>query len=336
MNKKLLFVLNVFVILSSLITAFAPPTHAQNTEQSENITTGISITPVSNFFSLAPSKTYDSSFKITNQGSTEMQFEAYAAPYSYTYSERDDEYKLGFSRETNYTQITRWITFRDTNNQYVKKATFSVNAGDTVEVFYRITTPASIPAGGQYTVLFAHTINNTVSQSGIKTEASPGLIIFGRAIGETIKTNEISNLSIDQKLVSKIPGPQASKIINHINATGKVKNTGNVDFTARGVLTVKGILGHTYYQTPDSKPRVMVIPEAELTVTDEWAETPLFGLFKVSWSVSVDEKVETISRTVLILPLSIILIAIMLLTIIIIWVIFFIRKRKYRRSKLLV
>ena len=303
-------------------------------EEETSIGTSISITPVSNVITLSAASTYDYSFKVTNGGDSDMRFEVYSAPYSYTYAEDEDEYKLGFSRENNYTQITRWISFKDNNGNYVEKPVYTAGPGATVEVFYRITTPESIPAGGQYAVIFAHTLSSSTSGSGIRTEASPGLIVYGRATGETIKTTEITNLQINNSL-ERNKGAN-TETVNHINAKAKVKNTGNVDFTAIGLMKVQGILGNSYYETPGEHSAISVIPDSELTVSDEWKETPWFGFFKVTWTVIAAGQTETIEKVVFIIPITLILIVIILLTALAFWIIMRIRRRKERRSKYMI
>lgn len=294
--------------------------------------TSISISPVSKILQLSPSSTYDDVFKITNNGDSAMEFEVYAAPYAYNYSEEDDSYKLGFNRENTYTQITRWITFKATDGSYLEKTTFTAEPNSSVEVSYRITTPESIPAGGQYAVLFAHTLSAIAGSSGIKTEASPGLVVYGRSDGETNASGEVTSISIGQTMTTD----NTEKTI--INGTGKVKNTGNVDFMASGKLKVTGIFGQVYYETPNTstRSRVSVIPETELGVSDSWNDTPFFGMFNVEWTVSAGGITsETITKFVIIMPPALIIVAILLLTIIIIWITIVIRKRKERRSKFL-
>ena len=301
----------------------------ENNADSGTPATSVSISPVSKILQLSANSNYEDKFTVTNNGGEKMPFEVYASPYSYTYSESEDAYKLGFNNENNYTQITRWVTFKDVNGNYVEKANFTAEPNSTVDVYYKISTPASIPAGGQYAVLFAHTLSGTVNASGIKTEASPGLVIYGRAEGDTIVTSEISNLEIKDKVT--VDGD----VKTQISGTGKVKNTGNVDFMASGKLKVTGIFGISYYETPASstRARISVIPESELVVSDTWDETPYFGLFNVSWTVDAAGNTETFSKMVLIMPLPIIVLMILLLTIIIIWIIMLIRKRKERRAK---
>ena len=329
--KKLSTKLLLGIIIPVLALANLTPLAFAEGEEGNaepDLSTSISISPVSNIISIEGGQTYDYTFKVTNGGSGEMRFEVSAAPYSYTLSEEDNEYKLGFAHENNYTQITRWITFKDANGNYVEKPVFTAQPNETVEVAYRIVTPESIPAGGQYAVLFAHTLSGSMSTSGIKTEASPGLVVYGRSTGETIKTSEINDLKINQTITNR-----KKETFNHINASAKIKNTGNVDFTAIGTLTVQGIFGRAYYETPAGSAAVSVIPESELTLSDEWEETPYFGLFNVTWKVVTSGKTETITAVILLLPAPIIVAFIILLTIITFWIIISVKKRKARRSR---
>lgn len=310
--------------------AFAEDSATDEQKELMAAATSISISPVSKILQLSANSVYEDSFKVTNNGSTPMEFETYASPYSYTFSESDNEYKLGFSNENTYTQITRWITFKDNDGNYVTNPKFTAQPGEGVDVYYRISTPASIPAGGQYAVLFAHTLSSSTTSSGIKTEASPGLVVYGRSTGETITSSEIRDLKLSQSL--EVDG----KTESIINASAKVKNTGNVDFMASGSLKVQGIFGQVYYETPSTQGRISVIPESELTVSDKWKETPYFGLFNVTWTVSASGHSETISQLVMIMPAPVIIVILLLLTIIIVWIIIIIRKRKERRSRFMV
>ena len=330
-NKVLVFA--VATILGAVFLANTNVYADDDNMNAQNAGTSISISPVSKILQIDRASTYEDTIKISNNGNAPMEFEVYAAPYTYVYSEENDTYSLGFNKETTYTQLSRWITFKNASGAYSDKATFTADPNSSVEVSYKITTPDSIPAGGQYAVIFAHTITASTNTTGIKTEASPGMVIYGRASGETNLSSEISDLNISQTMTVD----NSEKTI--INGSGKVKNTGNVDFMASGVLKVTGIFGNVYYETPASstRARVSIIPESELPVSDSWDETPFFGLFNVEWTVKANgNTTETITKFIVIMPPVIIITAILLLTIIIIWIIIVIGKRRERRSKFMV
>ena len=335
-------------ILSGVAFSLTNLTYAeeeQNQEEAAEVQKGgtsISISPVSRIFQLEPSSEYTDVLSVTNDGSEIIDFEVYAAPYSYVQSEETGAYTLGFNKENNYTQITRWISVMDQSGNYVTKPTFTAGPGETIDVKYRVKTPDSIPDGGQYAVLFAHTISSSASGSGIKTEASPGMVIYGRSNGETIISSEINDMALGQTITKETTVEENGQSVrknttfNHINASAKVKNTGNLDFNARGVLKVEGILGGAYYETPDNEARTSIIPETELVLSDEWEETPSFGLYKATWTVTAGDNTETMEMVVFLIPPFVIVITIILLTIIIVWIIMMVRKRKERRSRLAV
>lgn len=334
--------LSSILILLSVGSAYAE--EGQNTEDNaqELISgTSIGISPVSRILHLDPSSNYDSILKVINDSKEYATFEVYAAPYFYVRTEGSDSYSLDFSSENSYTQISRWISIKDTNGDYVKRPIFTVAPGESLEVSYRISTPESLPAGGQYAVLFAHTLSDTTN--GLKAEASPGMVIYGRVNGgETITASEISNMTISRTVTKNISvregnqDIQKSATFNHINASAKVKNNGNIDFNARGVLKVEGIFGAVHYETPGDKAIISIIPEAELTISDEWEDTPSFGIYKATWAVIAGDEIQTEEMMIfLISPLAII-ITIILLTIIIIGIIILIRRRKVHRSRLTV
>jgi len=304
------------------------PNSAEDAESEKAPGTNISLSPVSKVLQISSNSQYEDHISVTNDGDNEMQIEVYAAPYSYIYSEEEDTYKLGFNNDNSYTQITRWITFKDKDGNYAKNPTYTIAPKASLDVYYKISTPDNIPAGGQYAVIFAHTLTGVISSNGIKTEASPGMVVFGRSTeGETITKAVISGSKISQSITTE------SGQVTKINASAKIKNEGNVDFSATGKLTIDGIIGGGHYETPANAGRASVIPESELAVSDTWEETPSFGIFKVVWTVNAGGETETIEQIVVINIMPIIIIIIILLTIIAIWIIIVVRKRKERRSR---
>lgn len=337
MNKKIARVLSFGLIAMMGLGLFVPyytyadDDKAESSETKEETVSGtnISLTPVSKILQISSNSSYEDDFTVSNEGDTEMKIEVYAAPYSYVYSSEEDAYKLGFNNENSFTQISRWITFQNTSGSYEKKTEFIIQPKDSIDIHYKISTPDNVPAGGQYAVIFAHTLTSTVSSNGIKTEASPGIVVYGRSTeGEVIVKAEISSLKIEHGYIEN------EGVINNIRATAKVKNTGNMDFNATGVLKIEPIIGGASYETSVTGGRASIIPEAELVVSDEWEDTPGFGIYKATWTVTVGDETQTIEQIIFINPLLFIIIAIIVLTIIILCIIIGVKKRKERRSRL--
>lgn len=301
------------------------------TDESGALGTNISLSPTSASMQLASSSEYIDSFEITNGGEKNLDVEVFAAPYSYVYSESDDSYQLGFSNENSFTQITRWITFKDAGGSWVEKPNFTIKPQETLTVEYKVSTPDNIPAGGQYAVLFTHTLSGVESVNGIKTEASPGIILYGRSTeGEAITKAEITESKIEDS-VNEETGKK-----NAFHATAKIKNSGNVDFVANGILTISPIFGGPSYTTENGGAKISVIPEAELSVSDEWEDAPGFGIYKISWKVTAGGETQVVEKLIFVNPLPFIIITIIVLTIATIWIIITVRKRKENRARLAV
>ena len=329
-NLVLAAIISVFfgqsVVLSGV---YAEEESASQPESSGGLS--ISLMPVSKILQISSNSTYEDKMTINNDGDAPMKIEVYAAPYSYVYSEGEDAYKLGFNSDTNYTQMARWITFKSPSDEWVTKSTYDIAPKNSVDVNYRITTPESIPGGGQYAVIFAHTLTSSANASGIRTEASPGMVVYGRSSeGETIVRSTISDLKIEYGESSDASKKSA------IRASAKVKNEGNVDFNAIGTMKVDNLFGGTVYETSQTAGRLSVIPEAELVVSDEWTEPPLFGIYKVTWTVKVGDNTETTEKIIFINIAWFLVLSIILLTFIIVGCIIGVRRRKERRSRLAV
>jgi hypothetical protein len=84
--KKSGLILAIMLAATALIFSAPVIAEGENTEEApaEEGGTTISISPVSNIISIEGNNTYEYSFKVTNGGNSEMKFEVYAAPYSYT------------------------------------------------------------------------------------------------------------------------------------------------------------------------------------------------------------------------------------------------------------
>lgn len=341
MKKSLIRTLTVSLLTILCLGFFVGQVYAEDEKADEadasETTTGTSIrlSPANFIVQLPPDSEIENTFEIKNEGDSEIKVEVYASPYSYVYSEEEDQYKLGFSNENSFTQLSRWITFEDASGSYVEKPVFIIGANEKFNVKYRIKTPANMPSGGQYAVLFTHALTSVTSGNGIRTEASPGIVVYGHSTeGEDIISAGISSLVIEKGIT------EANITRNNIYATAKVKNNGNVDFVATGLLKVEPIIGFSSYnntsEIANNGVKVSVIPEVEMNVFDEWKETPGFGIYKATWTVSAGGQTETTERLFFLFSPVELIGVIIVLTFLTIWIIMVVRKRKVRRSRLAV
>ena len=299
--------------------------YAEDSSTTTATSSWIQVSPVSSRVVLKPGSSLDYSMIVSNIGTDSFKFNVYTAPYSIV----DEDYNVSFSNETNRTQLSRWIKFINEDGSLTDKYTSEIAAGAKQTVNYRITTPEDVPAGGQYATIFAQTEADEAdpTTSGIKTVSRIGLIVYGRTEGETNNSAEIVDFKMDRFLTR---GP--------VTATALVKNDGNTDFEVRYDFQVKSIVGNVLYEESSETPHnhVNILPDSSRRKTFEWENTSAMGIFKVTFKVAVSDLDVAREEThyVIIMPVYMIVIGILLLTILTIWIIMVVRKRKERKSKL--
>lgn len=281
------------------------------------------ITPVANAINIKAGTSTNYQFTLENVGDSDFKFRLYAVPYNVV----NEDYDVSFTEETQYNQIIRWITFQDDSGSFVSEPTMTLKAGEKRTILYRIKVPEDIPEGGQYCMIFAESVPNgskedgTVS-AGLDTISRVSLILLGHGEGETRNTAEITDFKLTGTFTTK-----------SIEASTKVKNSGNIDFLTVYALSVNSIFGTPLYSVKDN---FVVLPQTERKFATSWDETPLFGIFKVDFRVTAVDVEERDSHVIFIMPSFMLVILLLLLTSIIILTIMFLRKRKERSSRLVV
>lgn len=280
----------------------------------------LQVSPVSARVVLKPGSELDYSIIVSNVGTESFNFSVYAAPYTIV----DEDYNVSFSNETNRSQIVRWIKFIADDGSLVDTYKGSVEAGAKKAVSYRISVPEDVPSGGQYATIFAQTDTpeSSSNTSGLKTVSRIGMVVYGRSEGETEDSAEIAEYNVPGFLFA---GPVSVKSL--------VKNTGNTDFEARYKLTVKSITGNELYTAEDSH---NILPDTARRENLSWENTQFMGIFQVTYRVEALDQVREETHLVIIMPVYMIIIFIALLTILIVWIIMMNRKRKERKSRLVV
>ena len=287
---------------------------------------GLKVTPVSERVQLNSGETIDKEITVVNQNDADTKIRVYAAPYSV----EGVDYSPNFSNDTVRNQIVRWIEFdseegKVVDDDGVTKYEFPAPSQTEVKVSYSINVPDDAPDGGQYAVIFIESVNDENSSqgtSGISAVYRIGVIILANINGVTRDGAEIISTSFPFFYTS------GDRRIIYGEAT--VKNTGNTDFPFTQTLKVSTIFGRELFNDSRS---LEVFPETERTNRIEFADTPMIGIFKASYSVIILDQVQEKEQIVIVVPTFVLIILLVLLTIVIVWLIIFLRKRKMARAK---
>ena len=322
MLKKITKVIVALIAIAAMTIVPLTSAYAEGEEeQNEQEKSWLQVTPVSSRNKLLPGSQNEYSIVVKNVGNDAFRFSVTAAPYSVI----NEDYDLSFENETLRTQLTHWVKFVNPDGSLTDKISGSVAAGEDLAVNYRVSVPESVPSGGQYAVLLVQTdTDENVEGAGVQTISRVGVVLYGRTDGETEEKAELVTYNVPQFMTD-----------GKINATSVVKNVGNVDFEAKYTFIVRSIIGKDLYSVIDKSH--LILPDTQRKAEFVWEDTPTIGIFQVNYKVEANGGVlkdETVF--VMILPVYLIVIMILLLTIIIIWIIMLIRKRKERKSRLLV
>lgn len=316
MKKVFLAIAAVFGISLGILapTAFAEDGSFSNT------TPELTVAPATANVSLKPGASVDYTLVVTNDKNEDLDITAYVAPYSI----KNEDYDVDFDTDTNRTQLSRWVKFVNADGSVTDTYKATIPAASKGYINYRVTIPEDIPAGGQYAAIFVQTGDNAkpLESSGLQAISRVGVILYGRSTGETDERAEISEVSVPTFLLN---GP--------VTGSALVTNQGNTDIEVEYSFTVNSIVGTELYHTEGKDP---ILPDASRRIKSEWDSTQPMGIFRVTYHVSALDQSYDVSKLIIIMPVYMIVIAIFVLTLLIIWIIILIRKRRERKSRLVV
>lgn len=290
---------------------------------SANSTSLMKISPVSNRIILKAGQSLDYSMSVTNISEIGYKYTVYAAPYSVV----NEKYEEDFTNQSTRTQLSRWIKFYADDGSLVDTYDGFIEAGAEKIINYRVSVPEDIPAGGQYAAIFTQTDSSNMgtetNTTGINTVSRLAMLLYGRTNGETNESAEIADYKLPYFLTS---GP--------ITASSLVRNTGNTDFLAKYSFSVKSITGADI--CTEENERVVLPEETGRRSNFSCSDIGTMGIFKVTYKVEVPGQTKEETHLVIVLPVYMIIIAIILLTLLVAWIIILVRKRRERKSRLVV
>lgn len=267
----------------------------------------LGITPTqNNIAEMKPGETHTGSFKVRNKGDGDsFNYKLEIAPYSIL----NENYEPSYEKETQYTDMTEWITLDKTEG--------SVAAGQEEEVSYTVVVPSDAHGGAQAATIMV-SMGGDSDTGGIQAVRRLGYLVFGNVDGETIKKAEI----LENKVPALVFDPP-------VTVTSLVKNTGNVYTNAVYTLEVSSFFGgEEIYTNADNPVREVVFPETERLHATTWEGAPRLGIFRVKQTVEIFDEVSTVEKLVFLCPIWFMFLVLLVLFVAIFWIVSRVRARK--------
>lgn len=277
-------ILGFFSIVSFLpsFEAFADNSLYDNANQEDYL---LEISPASRRMSFKSGEQKKESLQIKNVGRKAVVVDVYAAAYS----PEDSDVNQGEELASEYTKLAEWMKFKDSNDEYHHKISFTLHPNQIREVRYSVDVPKEAVGGGQYAIVFAELTPTKQEEGAFVARSRLGMSLFAFVDGaDIIREGQVDNIKVDGVLIDRKIGVEYA-----------VKNNGNIDFQASNDMTVSSIFGKELYHNIFVK---TILPGSSKTIHDEWEEAPGFGLFRLKYKVIALNDVEEGERVVIVIP----------------------------------
>lgn len=292
----------VAALITGSLLSTASPAYAADQEDNENIT----LTPAVSRPSLDAGQRLDSKMTVINNGASEYTFVVYARPYSVT----DEQYDPNFTEVNEKTQAYQWVEFSQTEYQLA--------AGQRVDVPYTITVPENAAGGGHYAVLFAETQPPAGSDgSSVMRKKRVGSLLYMTVSGQVNQAGSVESWDT-RTWQTKRP----------VTSTVRLKNTGNTHFQANVQVQYNNLLGKKRFEFNKD---LLILPGTTRRIPIEWADAPIFGIYKASGTVHYLDKNDILpAHYIILLPANILLVALVIIVFTVLLV--FLKKRSNKAT----
>lgn len=265
-------------LLAGLLLSITTGSLAVATNHDRTPAESITLSPVSRVYKVDAGSTRSDKLTIVNDGASDYTFKLYTAPYSVD----DEGYDPDFTSIRKNTDIESWVQF--------EKTSYFAKAGSTVTVDYKFVVPKTAFPGGHYGVIFAETQpEGKLDSTGVERKKRVGAIIYATVNGD-YKTG--GRVLLQETAKFQFTSPLKSSLT--------IENTGNADFTVKTSYLITDLFGNKKYQTEKN---FQILPQTSRKMPLEWAQSPSFGLFKVSVGTQFLDQSETNSTYVLMAPI---------------------------------
>lgn len=261
------------IAFSSLSTA---PAFA--VDSSDVIIESIVLSPVSKHYDIDAGASTTDTFKVINDGKVAYDFVVYARPYSVN----DESYQPDFVSKPQNADAYKWVQFDEPS--------YHIEPGQSIDVPYTVRVPKGATPGGHYGVLFAETQPSGGAQGNVvKRTKRVGAILYVTVKGDVRTGGSLQDV--------EVPFLQFNR---PLTTAQRVRNTGNVDFTATTNLKVYDVFGGEKFTTKRDYP---VLPSTTRRAVVDWPDASWLGLYRVELTTSFLDTKSSSTHYVLLIPI---------------------------------
>ena len=266
----------------------------------------ISLSPGILRMSLDPGETKTAEITVINSGNIAYDAKVFAATYAVAPDYSNNVFE---GDETIYSQIYRWISFKDGEPE----ESFNLGPGERKTVGFTIAVPESVPAGGQHAGIMAQIVPPD-DAAGVIPVRRVASLLYARVNGDTIDKGEVTERSWRGFYSGR-----------DIDTSLTIKNTGNTDFAVENRLVVMGLFGNLVDEV--TEPPMMIFPETSRTFELK-SKNGTIGIYRLTQESRFLDQTFTETRIIFVTPIWLVLLAYGVTIAVIVLLIFYINKRR--------
>ncbi|MDL2235759.1 hypothetical protein LJC07_06380 [Christensenellaceae bacterium OttesenSCG-928-L17] len=307
--KKLL---PIAFVAASALALLVPLANVAAEEADEEIFR-IGVSPAKLRFDISPCESYTGAFDALNTGNVPMSVKVALGPYSGV-----DDNDSNENKSTRYAKMHEWT-------EYSPKEFELPNAGDKQKISFTIDVPCDVVSASQYMTFALTTARLDNDDAGVTSLPAVGLNVYATVEGNPADPKATL---LSHTLPSFYFSPP-------IKTSVTIRNDGNIDIAVRNSIEVFNFFADESdppaysYSTFDNPS--YILPETTRTFLLDWREAPLLGIFKVKSTVAFLDETFYLEKTVIILPIFVIVLFILIIAL---GIVLIVSRAKSRKQKI--
>ncbi|MDR0591240.1 MAG: hypothetical protein LBG75_01620 [Candidatus Nomurabacteria bacterium] len=277
---------------------------------------------------MKPGGVYDGEFKVLSDAKHTNEVFTTLLPYTIKEDGIQD-----YKTETRRTSVTKWAKLEVSGCEIKERKPngeiyFMMRPQEECVVSYHIEVPKDAVGGSQDAGIFVQSVVRNGDGGTVGRSYRYGYMIYSDVDGPGAK---YEGRVVENKIPWLLFSPP-------LTATGKVENTGTIDFTAKYSVSIKNaITGEKAWEYPSKEDgdsnRQLVMGESSRINRIAWEGAPHLGIFEVTQTIDVLGKPVTKTQLVFIVPLWLIILVLGIVAALIVNGIYQHKKRNKRHAK---